>query len=160
MQGTIKIEKESPEESEAIKDKTVLSNEIIETQTGEELDHINLIYDQKIKILVNLMNCDNKIQAEEIEFIQQIIDALPLNEKKDISNYINSTERFKIDYTPFIDNVDETVALLMDLIGLAKRDGEFHPAEKIYIKKVGQKLLLPDNQIDELISLKPEKKAE
>jgi hypothetical protein len=53
----------------------------------------------------------------------------------------------------FKDNPEESLALLMDLVALAARDGQVHLAEKLYIKQVGQTLGFADSDIEDLISL-------
>ena len=53
-------------------------------------------------------------------------------------------------YNILKDNSEEVLYLLLDLISLAKIDGEFHITEKLFIKEVAKTLNF--NQ-DELISL-------
>jgi len=42
---------------------------------------------------------------------------------------------------------------MVDLIAVAKRDGNFHITEKMYIKKVGQALNLDVVDIEEMMSV-------
>ncbi len=51
-------------------------------------------------------------------------------------------------------NHEEVLYLLLDLISLAKIDGEFHITEKLFIKKVAKTLNFNKDELVSLIEIK------
>ncbi len=109
----------------------------------------------KIKALINLMKVDKKIKPEERGYIQLLIENSELDDevKIELANLVDVEAKTQVDFTPLAKEPDEVIGLLIDLIALAKRDGEFHLAEKIYIKQAGKLLGLSESDIDEAMAM-------
>lgn len=111
----------------------------------------------KINALINLMKVDKKIKPEERGHIELLIENSELDDetKIDLANRMDGEARTPVDFAVFAKDPDEVIGLMMDLIGLAKRDGEFHLAEKIYIKQAGKLMGLSESDIDEAMAALP-----
>jgi uncharacterized tellurite resistance protein B-like protein len=66
---------------------------------------------------------------------------------------MKSTETIKVDYSLFKEDLNESLGLISDLISLAKRDGEFHIKEKMFIKQVGHILNYSEKDLNEMMDL-------
>jgi len=108
----------------------------------------------KVQTLVNLMKVDGAINAEEREYVQTIIDNADLteSERADLTQAIDKSGKFVVDYSAFASSPDDAIGLLVDMVALAKRDGSFHITEKMFIKQVGKLLGFSDNDIDEIMA--------
>jgi len=108
----------------------------------------------KVQTLVNLMKVDGTIKAEEREYVQTIIGNADLteSEREDLTQAIDKSGKFVIDYSVFASSPDDAIGLLVDMVTLAKRDGTFHITEKIFIKQVGKLTGFSDNDIDEIMA--------
>ncbi len=105
----------------------------------------------KVQTLINLIKVDGTIQAEEREYAQTIIDNADLteSEKTDLTQVIDKSGKFVVDYSAFASSPDDAVGLLVDMVTLAKRDGTFHITEKMFVKQIGKLLGFSDSDIDE-----------
>jgi hypothetical protein len=108
----------------------------------------------KIKALINLMRVDKRIKPEERGYIELLIENSDLDDetKIELANLMDVDAKMHVDFALFAKEPDEMIGLLMDLIGLAKRDGEFHLTEKIYIKQAGKLMGLFESDIDEAMT--------
>ena len=108
----------------------------------------------KVKTLVNLLKVDGTIKAEEREYVQTIIGNADLteSEKADLTQAIDKSGKFVVDYSAFASSPDDAIGLLVDMVTLAKRDGTFHITEKMFVKQVGKLLGFSDNDIDETMA--------
>jgi uncharacterized tellurite resistance protein B-like protein len=114
--------------------------------TGERLELL------KIKTLINLMKVDGSIEPEEKEYLKTIITNANLTsaEIQEIKNSL-SVQRIEVDYSLIAKYPDDALGLLIDLIALAKRDGDFHITEKMYIKQVGKLMGFSEVDVAELM---------
>lgn len=114
--------------------------------TGERLELL------KIKTLINLMKVDGSIEPQEKEYLKTIITNANLTsaEIQEIKNSL-SCQKIEVDYSLIAKYPDDALGLLIDLIALAKRDGDFHITEKMYIKQVGKLMGFSEVDIAELI---------
>ena len=105
----------------------------------------------KVQTLINLIKVDGTIKAEEREYVQTIIGNADLteSERADLTQAVDKSGKFIVDYSAFASSPDDAIGLLVDMVTLAKRDGTFHIAEKMFIKQVGKLLGFSDNDIDE-----------
>jgi len=105
----------------------------------------------KVQTLVNLMKVDGAINAEEREYVQTIIDNADLteSERADLTQAIDKSGKFVVDYSAFASSPDDAIGLLVDMVALAKRDGSFHITEKMFVKQIGKLLGFSDSDIDE-----------
>lgn len=108
----------------------------------------------KVQTLVNLLKVDGTIKAEEREYAQTIIGNADLteSEKADLTQAIDKSGKFVVDYSAFASSPDDAIGLLVDMVTLAKRDGTFHITEKMFVKQVGKLLGFSDNDIDETMA--------
>ncbi|NJK27491.1 MAG: hypothetical protein HC925_01495 [Coleofasciculaceae cyanobacterium SM2_3_26] len=73
-------------------------------------------------------------------------------EKLMLLESMKSGSKLKTDYSGLKNSPDDAVSLLIDLVGLAKRDGEFHIKEKLYVKQVGKGLGFSGEDIEEIMA--------
>lgn len=108
----------------------------------------------KIQAFINLMKVDGKIKPEEREYVQTLVDHTNLaeEEKANLLNAIDLSTKFTVDYSTFASMPDDAIGLLVDLVALAKRDGEFHVTEKMYIKQAGKLMGFSDSDIEETMA--------
>jgi uncharacterized tellurite resistance protein B-like protein len=97
------------------------------------------------------MKVDGIIQSEERKYMQTIISNADLteNERTVLAQAIDKSEKLSVDYLAFANSPDDAIGLLVDMVTLAKRDGTFHIAEKMFVKQVGKLLGFSDDDIDE-----------
>jgi uncharacterized tellurite resistance protein B-like protein/uncharacterized protein (DUF697 family) len=108
----------------------------------------------KVQTLVNLMKVDGTTKAEEREYVQTIIGNADLteSERADLTQAMEKSGKFAVDYAAFASSPDDAIGLLVDMVTLAKRDGTFHITEKMFVKQVGKLLGFSDNDIDETMA--------
>lgn len=108
----------------------------------------------KFNSYINLIKIDGKIASEELEVFEKALNQSLLSEdiKLDLIAKLNSAERINVDYSAFIDNIEDSLDLMTNLIKLAKADNEFHILEKMFIKNVGAQIGFSPEEIDDLMS--------
>ena len=108
----------------------------------------------KVQTLLNLMKVDGTIKAEEREYMETIIGNADLteSEKADLTQAVDKSGKFVVDYSAFASSPDDAIGLLVDMVTLAKRDGTFHITEKMFVKQVGKLIGFSDNDIDETMA--------
>lgn len=109
----------------------------------------------KIKALINLMKVDKKMTTEERSYIETLIEHAEIDTeaKIELANLMDVAGKIPVAFNLFGKELDEATGLLFDLIGLAKRDGEFHISEKIYIKQAGKLMGISENDIEEAMAI-------
>mgnify|MGYP000284633185 CR=1 FL=1 len=120
-----------------------LDLQIISTETVEESNIDNSVIDKlKIRTFINLIKIDGKIDDREIELLENLMDKFELdsNDKIELISEINSKNKINIDYSILKGNSQEILYLLIDLVAIAKADGEVHITEKLFIKEVAKSL--------------------
>ena len=129
--------------------------EVISTATRRRMATLNISSDMpKVQTLINLMKIDGIIKAEEREYIETIIGNADLteSENEELTQAIDKSGKFIVDYSAFASSPDDAIGLLVDMVVLAKRDGTFHITEKMFVKRVGKLLGFTDDDIDETMS--------
>lgn len=125
--------------------------------TAEQKAHIDeeLLTRLRIVSLCNLMKVDGIIRDVEKKYIETMIanSGLDKDTQMKLQAEMAAPGLADIDYHPFPEDYIETTGLLIDLVALAKRDGEFHNAEKNYIKEVGRKLGISDEKIEAIMDI-------
>jgi hypothetical protein len=111
----------------------------------------------KIRALIGLMKIDRKLKPEENTYIQSLIENIdiPDEAKMELANLMDNETRLALDFAAFANEPDEVVGMLIDLISLAKRDGEFHLAEKLYIKQAGRQMGLSEQDVIDAMTMEP-----
>jgi uncharacterized tellurite resistance protein B-like protein len=104
----------------------------------------------KIRIIINLIKIDGKIDDREIELLEELMDKFQLesNDKLELISEINSKNKISIDYNLLKENSEEILYLLIDLVAIAKADGEVHITEKLFIKEVAKSLDFDQNDLN------------
>lgn len=141
---------------EEIDDESILVG-VVQVQSPEPVEAAPNFTTLKIEALINLMKADKNIKPEERGYIQLLIENPDLdNETKiELLNQLDVETMAQVDFAQFVKDPGEVAGLLTDLIGLAKRDREFRPAEKIYIKQAGKLMGLSESVIDEAMAEEP-----
>lgn len=123
----------------------------------EEKSEAQNILLTKVKILAlsNLMKIDGKIRPEELDFIKTLIHNSDLDEpsQSELREVLEERGLREIDLSSF-DSADiESLGLIVDLVALAKRDGEFHSTEKEYIVQIGNGIGFDDVELQTFMEL-------
>lgn len=108
----------------------------------------------RIKILTNLAKIDGTVHDDEQKLVLTLLENLdlPPEDKIEIASRLTSDAK-DIEGIDFIsEHPDEAIALLADMVALAKQDGTIHVLEKLYIRQIGKMLNFSDQDIDELMS--------
>jgi uncharacterized protein (DUF697 family) len=108
----------------------------------------------KVKILINLMKIDGKLQNSEAEFVNNFIASTELDDdsKSYLISCLSSTKLLSIDLKDF--DFNESIPLILDMISLAKSDDDFNITEKMYIKQIGESIGLSKIDIGDLLEHK------
>ena len=108
----------------------------------------------KIRLLIHLIKVDRKVTAEERMHVEALIENSALTHESGfgLRKLIDCEPGSAIDLSLLARDASEAVGLMMDLVGLAKRDGAFHLSERIYIRQVGKALGLLESDIEDLMS--------
>lgn len=141
--------------SEEVIEEMPLETESVPTATISRASTPSISPDlPKVQTLVNLMKVDGTIKVEEREYAQTIIGNADLteSEKADLTQAIDKSEKFVVDYSALASSPDDAIGLLVDMVTLAKRDGTFHITEKMFVKQVGKLLGFSDDDIDETMA--------
>jgi len=132
-------------------------------QAGPDLDGVQPIQSEPeivaecfaitIKTLINLMRSDCKVHQSEQDFIEEMIIDASIDEasRQNLLSNLNSKSRITVDYAALKRCPDEALALMVLLTELANVDGQVHPAEKIFIRGIGQQLGFSDEDIQSLM---------
>ncbi|MCP4750304.1 MAG: TerB family tellurite resistance protein [Proteobacteria bacterium] len=126
----------------------------IEIEIEPDIDD-KLLTKLKIVSLSNIMKVDKKILKVELDFIETLISNSDLDEATldELRSELQSPELCEVDHSVFPDGHIDTIGLMLDLVSLAKRDGEFHSSEKKYIKQVGKIVGFNKDQISAFLDL-------
>ncbi|MEM9220488.1 MAG: TerB family tellurite resistance protein [Cyanobacteria bacterium P01_F01_bin.150] len=108
----------------------------------------------KVKALINLMIMDGELSHEEQKFIASIIENADLTSEDKLVyvGHLNSKKKFKIDLSVLKDSPDDVVGLLTDMIALAKKDGDFHLTERLYIRQAAKNMSLEEEDLKLIMS--------
>lgn len=140
------------DETQSISEYAITSNLISASLLEANVNREERIEVLKIKSLINLMKVDGNIEHKEKEYLKTIIINANLNpgEINEIKNTL-SAQKIEIDYSVIGSYPDDALGLLIDLITLARSDGDFHITEKMYIKQVGKMIGFSEADIEEMI---------
>jgi uncharacterized membrane protein YebE (DUF533 family) len=115
----------------------------------------NSIEAARLYALITLAEMDGNIAPEEESFLldQIATSNLDKNEKTEIQDALNARKRVPVDFSVLAVSPEESIRCIVDMVALAGKDGVFHPAEKIYIKKSGDALGLSSEDVDSLMEM-------
>ena len=124
-------------------------------EASSPIDKADRVEFLRVKVVINLIRADGTIEAEEKAFLKNMLQDLPLSkdEMSEIREGLQSKSRLPVDFQILAKHPDETIGLMVDLIAVAKRDGDFHINEKMYIKQVGQALNFDAADVEEMMSV-------
>jgi uncharacterized tellurite resistance protein B-like protein len=108
---------------------------------------------QRLKILVCLAAIDGKTHDQESAFIVEIMSNydIPSADRNKIVEALANYKQIDIDYGGLEANPSDSVGILVDMVALSRRDGSIHPAERIYIRRVGGILGVAEADVNDLI---------
>lgn len=118
-----------------------------------EADSEDLLEFCKLQVLIDLAKIDGRLVDAERRFIDEALESQELSEQQRVrlrTSLLGHSEPLQgIDM--IADRPDSAIALLSNMIALARKDDDFHITEKLYIKKVGGLLGFTSAEIDEVI---------
>ena len=123
------------------------------TNFDEKDLNIQNINKTKIGIMINLMKIDNNIDTNELKFIEDFMEKvdLSIDDKMELIQELTTKNKISVNYSVLKDNSEEVLYLILDLISLAKIDGEFHITEKLFIKEIAKVLNFNPDELNSLI---------
>ena len=135
-------------------------NDPISLDSGDFIDiesnqlSSSAIDEVKILTMINLMKIDGVINDVEVEFIHNFIEKSDFTSSKKIEliGVMKSADKIMPNYGILNGEPDEKLYLLIDLISLAKIDGNFDITEKMFVKEIGRLLSFDKSDIEELIA--------
>lgn len=103
----------------------------------------------KIRVLINVMLADQEAAPAEVNFIQQLIECAEVSdaERSALQQILASRKRAEVDYTAFA-TPEDRAGLLFAAVVLAKRDGQIHLAERLYIKQLARHLEFSESDVN------------
>jgi len=130
-----------------------LSKETIDSDLEVSLDQRDFEV-IKMQSLINLMCIDGAVKQEEERFIGDMLNDSNLDgeTKELLMKQLKDRFKVKVNYSKIMNEPDEAVGLMADLVALAKRDGDFHVTEKLFIKQIGKLLDFSSSDIEEILA--------
>lgn len=124
------------------------------TASADEQAADSLLEFCKLQILIDLAKIDGTVSDEERQYIEKALESPELSDAQKAR--LTAALEGKSEALQGIDAVkarpDSVIALLSNMMALAKKDGDLHVAEKLYIKKIGALLGFSESEIDEILS--------
>lgn len=107
------------------------------------------VFKAKVLLLANLVQVDGRVADAERVYLDALLsfDAAPRDVVDELRRKIESPLRHDVDLSVFNDP-DEALGLVMDMVALARRDGDFDGTERLYIREVAKKLPVQAPDID------------
>jgi uncharacterized tellurite resistance protein B-like protein len=108
---------------------------------------------QRLRILACLAAIDGTSHDQESAFIKEMMSncEIPSAEEDVILESLASCQQIEVKYEILADNPSDSVGVLVDMVALSRRDNIVHPAERIYIRKVGEILGITEADVNDLI---------
>lgn len=142
----------SVDDEESDNDESLQTQEVVAEM--ESTNEANAIV-QRFRVLVCLAVIDGKTHEQESGFIKEMMSnyEIPSVEATEILAALSNSQQLNVDYNVLAANPSDSVGVLMDMVALSKRDDSDHPAERIYIRKVGKILGVSDGDISDLMEM-------
>ena len=133
--------------------KDQIDDVIIEENSDKILPEPSIHF-EKMKVLINLLKIDRKIDTKEVKFMDEFIKKSDINpsDKTALIESLSNDKTFEIDYGIFKNSHMESTGMLMDMIALIQLDDNLHFSEKIYFKKVAEEIGIEKDQVEELLT--------
>ncbi len=118
-------------------------------QSAASGDRSRRIEIAKIRALTNVMLADQQAAPEEVAFIEALIESSELRdaEREVLRQVVTAGKRTEVDYAALSESPEDRAGLLFSMVGLAKRDGNVHLAERLYIKQVAKQLGFSESDV-------------
>lgn len=110
--------------------------ENVASQEDDEADFL------KLMTLVSLMKKDGNIHINEIALFEEILKNSDLDddEKEEVEDNLHTNEIIDIELDFFKNNDEEALALMMDMVALAKSDKAVHAKESSFLFEVAEEI--------------------
>ena len=120
--------------------------------SDDETSFLDKVELNKLYCYINLMKIDNVIDNSEVEFIEKQVEALEVDGKikKDIMNNIYSTRFIQVDFKIIKQSKIDVINLINNLVLLAKKDGNVHKTERMFIEEIANSLDFPLTDLDDM----------
>lgn len=108
----------------------------------------------KLQALIGLARIDGKISKQEEEFIGEALSSRDLTEaqrERLIASLAGKPTELE-GLEALAADPDSAIGLLSSMVALAVKDAEFHIAERLYIKRIGERIGFSAADIDDLIA--------
>jgi uncharacterized tellurite resistance protein B-like protein len=104
----------------------------------------------KIRALTNVMLADQEVAAAELEYLRPLVESSELSaaERERLGAAVSQRRALEVDYSVFRNAPDDAAGLLISMVALARRDGNVHLAERLYIKQVARLLGFSDGDVN------------
>ncbi|MFH1466173.1 MAG: TerB family tellurite resistance protein [Pseudomonadota bacterium] len=108
----------------------------------------------KIRALTNLMKIDGKVLPVEREYIATLLarSGLAAEDEQALRAELDDEAPHSVDFSLFASHPDESIGMLVDLVALGKRDGDFHVTERLYVKQAGRAIGFSDQDVAEIMA--------
>ena len=108
---------------------------------------------QRLRILACLAAIDGTAHDQEAAFIKEMMSnyQIPPAEESAILSSLESCQQIDVKYDILGANPGDAVGVLVDMVALSRRDSVVHPAERIFIRKVGEILGVAEADVNDLI---------
>lgn len=123
--------------------KALFLNDIIDFEKQEQIEI------SKVKLVINMALIDGLYSPEEGDILKILVNGMNISDKNKTMLFaeINNPKQQKVDLDVFKDDMLNSTTLMAGLSQLAKADGTIHPAEKLFLHKIGQELGYDDEAI-------------
>jgi uncharacterized tellurite resistance protein B-like protein len=108
---------------------------------------------QRLRILACLAAIDGTAHDQEAAFIKEMMSnyQIPPAEESAILSFLSSCQQIDVRYDILGANPGDAVGVLVDMVALSRRDSIVHPAERMFIRKVGEILGVAKADLNDLI---------
>ena len=95
------------------------------------------------------MRSDGDAEARELEYIAELLarGVLTSNGRSMLVHRLEEPFPRRVDLSGFRGDRDEAIGLLMDMVAMARRDGEIRDAERAFVLRVGGEIGLSELQV-------------
>lgn len=116
--------------------KALFLNDIINFEKQEQIEI------SKVRLVINMALLDGIYSPEEGDALRILVNGLNISDKSRTMLFaeIENPKQQQVDLSIFKDDMMNSSTLMAGLTQLAKADGTLHPAEKLFLHKIGQEL--------------------
>ena len=124
------------------------------TATAHDAESADSVEFYKLQILIGLAKIDGHVSDDEASYLENALESssLTATQKLRLTAQLGGSATTATGLDMLANVPEEAILLLSALTALAKRDGEFHVAERMYIKQVGKHLGFSSSDIDEVLA--------